>query len=420
MKKLKEIKKDVEQGQKTYYVYLLFKPDGTPFYVGKGKSNRISAHEAETRCFLKGRNWKGINTFKLNTIKKIWDNKDNVLYQIDSWHDVSQTAGEREIELVEFYGRRVINEGPLVNIRTGGDLMSEEDRKLFGEKIRQHYIDHPEAREAISERMTQFYIDHPEMRDQISQSMKDYIEDNPEFVTNLMERKEDWIKNHPEEYTEAERNRLEICQSDEHRKKVSETMVQYCLENPESLQRFIEQGSNFWIDNEEARESARQRAIDNESHLNIIKWLENEPEACREKWDRHSEYMTQWYQDNPDDAKRLAEDRNKVLRSDSHRKKMSQRTSDYMASNPEVSQKKVILMQTAIAEKRKIKQKCLRKIQQRLFELGKISVVKDEITFKMVRRWEKLGVIEKYFPDMPTGRAKHSDWESFFKSHIHA
>ncbi len=144
---MQQIKIDVDQGTKPYYVYLLFKPDGTPFYVGKGKSNRISAHEAETRYFMNGRTWTGMNTFKLNTIKKIWEEEGEVLYEIDSWHDVSEDAGEREIELVKTIGRRVLNEGPLTNIRDGGEVWSEETRRLFGEKIRQHYIDHPETRQ---------------------------------------------------------------------------------------------------------------------------------------------------------------------------------------------------------------------------------------------------------------------------------
>lgn len=429
MKTLQQIKIDVEQGQKPYYVYLLFKTDGTPFYVGKGKSNRISAHEAETRYFMNGRTWKGINTFKLNTIKKIWSEKGNVLYKIDSWHDLSESAGEREIELVELHGRRILNEGPLTNIRTGGDLMSEEDRKLFGEKIKQFYIDdpearerlsksikqfyidNPEAREVLSERKTQFYIDHPEMRDQISQSVKDYIEEHPEFVENLQFHKDKWIEECPEEYAEAEQKRMEKCQSEDHRNKMSEIMSRYFSDNPAEMERLVNQGAEYWADNDEAREAARQRSIDNKSHEAIIDWLKNEPEACREKWDRHSDIMKKWYQENPQRASEIFESRNKVLRSESHRNKMSMKTKEYLDNNPEVVERKVSQLTKGVQESKKIRIECLYLIRDKLVECEEIEFC--EPTYKKFHRWRKKGLIKKYFPQLPDGRLKKNEWEDF-------
>lgn len=34
---------------KDYYTYMLAYPDGTPFYIGKGRGNRIYQHEEEAR-----------------------------------------------------------------------------------------------------------------------------------------------------------------------------------------------------------------------------------------------------------------------------------------------------------------------------------------------------------------------------------
>jgi hypothetical protein len=53
-----------------YYVYLLCKPDATPFYVGKGKGDRIHQHEREAR--------KGHMCHKCNTIRKVWRSGDEI------------------------------------------------------------------------------------------------------------------------------------------------------------------------------------------------------------------------------------------------------------------------------------------------------------------------------------------------------
>src|SRR5260221_10494808 len=49
-----------------YYVYTLSKPDGTIFYVGKGRGNRILQHENEAR--------RGVKSTKCDIIREIWAN----------------------------------------------------------------------------------------------------------------------------------------------------------------------------------------------------------------------------------------------------------------------------------------------------------------------------------------------------------
>lgn len=321
-----------------------------------------------------------------------------------------------------FFGRRILGEGTLTNITAGGEGcidMPQETRDKLSASLKQHYIDNPEAREEMSKRMTQFYIDHPEMKDQISQSVKIYISDHPEFVESLQESKNNWIENCPEEYAEAERKRLEICRSDEHRNMISEIMTQYFKNNPEEYNRLVEQATDYWKDNPEACEAARQRAIDYNSHENIIRWLKEEPEACREKWDRHSEYMTQWYQDNPDKAELMIEARNKVLKSDSHRRKMCQKTSEYMENNPDVVLSRVDSMKTGVQELKELRSECLCFVRDKLVELNEIDYC--EPTSKKLMSWKKRGLMSKYFPNFPANRSKF-EWENFkiFLSGTHA
>lgn len=76
-----------------YYVYVLSKPCGTPFYVGKGKNGRINEHFRPSR--LK------VNNPKTGMIKKYGD---SCLRDIVCYFDKESTAYEYEEWLISHYG----------------------------------------------------------------------------------------------------------------------------------------------------------------------------------------------------------------------------------------------------------------------------------------------------------------------------
>ncbi|GJD87672.1 hypothetical protein BHAOGJBA_1177 [Methylobacterium hispanicum] len=98
-----------------YYVYVLRRPDGRPFYVGKGSTSRILNHENEARHVNDRRS----NAYKLNVIRSILSAGLGISYEIDSCHGTEASAHERETQLIKAIGR-LHEGGPLTNLAPGG------------------------------------------------------------------------------------------------------------------------------------------------------------------------------------------------------------------------------------------------------------------------------------------------------------
>ncbi len=107
----------VSRRQEGFYVYILCRPNGRPFYVGKGKGNRLVQHELEA---LREHPIGETNPFNCNVIRKINKSGAAVVYQIDSWYgpDAEQACLIRETELIEGLGR-FHEGGPLTNLAGG-------------------------------------------------------------------------------------------------------------------------------------------------------------------------------------------------------------------------------------------------------------------------------------------------------------
>ncbi|MEL7691907.1 GIY-YIG nuclease family protein [Citromicrobium bathyomarinum] len=98
-----------------HYVYVLRRPDGRPFYVGKGIGQRVFQHENEARH----PNNRLSNAHKLNVIRSIWRSGNAPTYEIDFVTDDPAAAYARETDLITHFGR-LHEGGPLTNRAAGG------------------------------------------------------------------------------------------------------------------------------------------------------------------------------------------------------------------------------------------------------------------------------------------------------------
>lgn len=96
----------VAQERSSFYVYVIFRPDGTPCYVGKGHGRRADHHRRFTR-----------NRHLKNLFAKYGDLPIARVRE----HLTDAEACATEIALIAAIGRRDLGTGPLINLTIGGD-----------------------------------------------------------------------------------------------------------------------------------------------------------------------------------------------------------------------------------------------------------------------------------------------------------
>lgn len=96
---------DISPGE--FYVYVLFRPDGRPCYVGKGRGNRWLHHERNPRHYNKH-------------LARIITRAGGTLSKVKFREGLSNDDASRiETALIAYIGRKP--NGPLVNLTDGGD-----------------------------------------------------------------------------------------------------------------------------------------------------------------------------------------------------------------------------------------------------------------------------------------------------------
>lgn len=143
-----------------FYVYILARPDGTPFYIGKGSGRRVFDHDTEARS--------GCKCHKCNVIRKIWRNGGEVQRYTVFTTDSEQEAYAHEAELIDLHGRANLANGTDGGIGGHGRIVPPEERELHRANTAARLAD-------------------PAVRAQLSASrVKDW--ERPEYRKNLSEQ----------------------------------------------------------------------------------------------------------------------------------------------------------------------------------------------------------------------------------------
>jgi len=187
------------------YVYIWKTPEGQPFYVGLTKSiHRTNPRNAG------GRNW--LCRQKLSEI-----GAESVVVEFHTVADII-SAQELERKLITEYGRVQLGNGPLTNLREGGDGahgMSDAGKESLRQRMLDptHPIRSPEARARQRARMKAPDVtilfsgdNNPAKRPEVRAKIKAKW-DEPEYrAARIAERT--GVKKHSDQFKDATRQRL--------------------------------------------------------------------------------------------------------------------------------------------------------------------------------------------------------------------
>lgn len=109
-----KIRQAIRTSGTSHYVYVLCRPNGQPFYVGKGTGNRLLMHELSA-VHTSDR------SHKLNLIRSLHRAEAKVHYGVYCFCADEKAAHHHERELIARIGRHDLGRGPLTNQTDGGE-----------------------------------------------------------------------------------------------------------------------------------------------------------------------------------------------------------------------------------------------------------------------------------------------------------
>jgi hypothetical protein len=219
--------------ERVFYVYLIFRPDGRPCYVGKGKGGRWEAHFK-----------KAANPWLSRIIAKAGGELPVVKVRE---HLTESEAFETEVAWIAAIGRKK-GGGPLVNLTDGGDgttghVHSLGTRARLSE-ARKAQWESPEARARRSEALKAMWQD-PDYQTRIAEARKAMWQD-PDYQARIAEaRKAMWRD--PEHQARMSEASKAMWQDPKTRARIAEARKAQ-LASPEARARLSEASKAMWQD----------------------------------------------------------------------------------------------------------------------------------------------------------------------------
>lgn len=251
-----------------YYVYILARPDGRPFYVGKGKDDRLFAHEREAR--------RGVRSHKCNVIRKIWRTGGEVQRYTVFTTEEETEAFAYEQTLIAMFGRET-----LTNQSDGGAGFTGMKRTWA--KHRQRWMRtfrSPEYRAACSARNKQIWSD--EGRRALASKRSKQRWSDPEIAARMRDAIKAAIQ---QDWDQSFERKQQLSQWSRERWADPDTRAQMIatLNTPEVRAKIREGVSAYWTEEkrQEAAERSRRRWTDPEYRQKALSMARSQESRAR-------------------------------------------------------------------------------------------------------------------------------------------
>lgn len=288
--------------QHRFYVYVLARPNGKPFYVGKGQGNRVYSHETEAKS--------GHKCHKCNVIRKIWRQGGEVQRYIVFTTDDVQEALDYEREQIAMHGRKNLTNRTDGGEATSGWDPSPETRAKISKAQRHRFAENPELRAKNAAHIKSWW-ESSENRAAASDQGRRRFEEKPELRTQISDRQKQRYAR-PEE-RERLREQAKAQMSDPAQREKARERARARMQDPAQKERLIA-ANKAYFDTPEGRSKHSTQAKTRMSAPEFrarLKDTHNSPETLA-KHSAASKAMWERRKADPDWRGKLKEARRKT------------------------------------------------------------------------------------------------------------